>query len=118
MFSCKTLENPWLMNSPFQSCIPADAYELVRGNFKGKYENYELVNVPYRDHIEFHIGNRTEDTNGCILLGERYRIDEQYGKYWITNSRMTFGKFMAAMQGDQKALLVIRENLISTAGWN
>jgi hypothetical protein len=69
---------------------------LKLGNFKGRYQNYELLDVPERSAIESHGGNTQEDLLGCIALGRHFRIDEQWGKYWITDSKRTFDEFMAA----------------------
>lgn len=115
LFACRTLERPWENNKANVSCIPAGVYFLKLDNFKGKYADYQLQNVPSRTFIEMHIGNSIADVTGCIALGKEYRIDEQYDKYWITQSTVTFNQFMETMEGDAEAVLEIRENIISTA---
>ena len=64
-----TLENPWIDNKSYVSCIPADSY--VCSKFSGvKYKDVWMVQgVPKRDHILIHYGNTAKNTDGCILLG-------------------------------------------------
>jgi len=64
-----TLENPWLDNRPYVSCIPADTYVVER--YDGfKYKNvYKVRGVPNRSGILFHKGNYESNTTGCILIG-------------------------------------------------
>ena len=64
-----TLENPWRDNKVNVSCIPEGEYECKP--FSGyKYEDvYQVMNVPDRTHILFHVGNDPYDTRGCILIG-------------------------------------------------
>jgi len=107
-FYCSTLENPWLNNRQYISCIPSGVYRIRRGDFKGRYPNFELLKVPNRWAIEFHRGNTIKDTMGCILVGEQFRIDQQYNKYWITKSTITMDKFMHSMSNFKEAILVIK----------
>ena len=72
-----TLEDDWKQNRKGESCIPAGRYRA----FFRTPENtpvtvrrmgvYELVGVPNRTAILIHAGNTEEDTEGCILVGER-----------------------------------------------
>ncbi len=64
-----TLENPWLDNRAWSSCIPPDTY--VAEKYDGfKYKNvYQIMGVPHRSGILFHKGNFVRQTFGCILLG-------------------------------------------------
>lgn len=64
-----SLEEPWKKNKRRISCIPEGEYncEPFSGTrFKGVYHVEE---VPDRDWILIHPGNRLKDTQGCILLG-------------------------------------------------
>lgn len=64
-----TLEPPWRQNRKNMSCVPEGTYELNHYNSL-KFQNcFELQNVPDRRSILIHIGNRVEDTEGCILVG-------------------------------------------------
>lgn len=103
---CFTLEETWKDNGP-DSCIPAGTYkakiDIHYGN-PGKKDDYpvwELQNVPGRTQIQIHIGNTAEDTEGCILLGTRYKKESMPSKKnkWnilsaVLNSRLAYDKFM------------------------
>lgn len=112
-WACTTLENPWKNNEPYISCIPTGVYIIKRDTFKGQYENFKLVNVPGRSAIELHIGNTITDTNGCPLLGDKYRIDSITPDYHITDSRKTFREFMSKMVGIDEAVLIIKNYSLS-----
>jgi len=64
-----TLENPWLDNRPFISCVPADNYVVERFNGAKYKDVFELKGVPNRSYILIHKGNFERQTSGCILLG-------------------------------------------------
>ena len=61
---CKTLENPWLDNKPNVSCIPAGDYVCEVDN-AGRFQYWRVLNVPGREFIEFHQGNKSRHTKGC-----------------------------------------------------
>ena len=64
-----TLENPWMNNKPWISCIPAGDYALKRKH-SGKFgATWELFTVDGRTDILIHAGNTEKDTSGCILVG-------------------------------------------------
>lgn len=69
VFSCNTLELPNLNNLPQKSCIPEGEYEVVRHTSPSKGDCYSVKNVPNRQNILIHVGNYTDDTLGCILVG-------------------------------------------------
>ena len=63
-----TLEEPNKGNQKGISCIPEGIYNVVPHN--GVVKNvYRLENVPDRSGILIHIGNTTDDIEGCILVG-------------------------------------------------
>ena len=67
-----TLEDPWINNEKFKSCIPNGKYTVI-GHNSSKYPNtWEVTHVPDRDAILIHVGNTAKDTNGCILVGRRF----------------------------------------------
>lgn len=55
--------------------IPAGVYPLmVRFSPKARKLVIELKDVHGRSHIQFHPGNKTSDTSGCILTGTSRRV--------------------------------------------
>lgn len=69
-FQCRTLERSWKNNQTNISCIPKGTY-IVSWRFmlrELKYR-YQVLNVPKRTGIFFHLGNFFFNSAGCILLG-------------------------------------------------
>lgn len=81
-----TLERPWLNNKPYISCIPEGKYEVKWHNSPSKGWCWKLLNVSDRTNILIHVGNMEDDTEGCILVGERHdrwqRIDDDTGSQY------------------------------------
>jgi len=51
-----------------------------------------LHNVDGFNMVEVHWGNKPEDTDGCILVGDSYADD------WISHSRATFAKLLKVVE--------------------
>jgi hypothetical protein len=98
-----TLELPWKNNQSNVSCIPPGLYHTTK-MYSSKFlkEVFVLHDVPGRDMIEFHIGNRIIDTHGCILLGMEYGLTDPS----IVNSRIAFLDFMAIMPSEGFTLTI------------
>jgi Family of unknown function (DUF5675) len=98
-----TLELPWKNNQKDVSCIPPGEYKATR-MFSEKFKKvlFVLHNVPGRDLIEFHIGNKVENTNGCILLGSEFSKTE----YAIVDSKVSFDDFMIRMPAEGFTVLI------------
>lgn len=75
-----TLENPWLENRPFISCIPQGTYKVLPYSSPRFPDVWELQNVIDRSKILIHAGNVEKDTSGCILVGtEAVYWDDEKG---------------------------------------
>ena len=58
-----------------QTCIPDGTYSVViTPSPKFKRNLPLLVDVPGFDGIRIHPGNTPDDTSGCLLVGENYRM--------------------------------------------
>lgn len=69
LWICDTLELPWKDNQRRVSCIPEGIYN-VRKHISPKFgEVIHVLNVPERDAILIHAGNKVSDVQGCILPG-------------------------------------------------
>ena len=97
----KTLERPWLNNTPNSSCIPEGCY-IVKRDKAGRFQYYAVQEVPNRSAIEFHAGNFVEHSQGCILVGEGLNREQD-----LVNSNNAINK-MVEIIGDNDFILNIR----------
>ena len=82
---CFTLELSVRKQSGVKNCIPCGKYEiLMLWSARFQMNTPHLQNVPDRTFIEIHPGNKPEDTEGCILLGQGKDTD------WVSNSRAAY----------------------------
>lgn len=51
----------------------------------------ELLKVPNYVGVRIHAGNRHQDTEGCILVGQHFGVD------WISESRLAMERLMARL---------------------
>jgi len=83
-----TLEPPDRGNEVNRSCIPEGIYRIKR-NKTGRFQYYEVMDVPNRTNIEMHKGTKPSHSNGCILFltDEDLRVLlEWFGDFdWILN---------------------------------
>ena len=100
-----TVERPWLNNARGESCIPVGKYQCKpRFYNRGNYDAVEVLNVPQRSHILFHIGNRPRDSKGCILINDRLGC---LGGEWAgKSSTSAFNEFMRQVQGQPFELTI------------
>ena len=89
LFSCKTLELPYVMNLSGISCIPKGNYTVVP-RYSEKYKNhYHVLDVHNRTHILIHVGNYKTQTEGCILIGKSFAYINNDELLDISSSRKT-----------------------------
>ena len=88
-----TLERPWRDNRKGESCIPPGHYQCVRVQSPRFGDTFEVKNVPGRSSILFHKGNISDDTHGCILVGEQF--NKVVSRPGITASKEGFTEFLA-----------------------
>lgn len=88
-----TLERPWLNNQPNVSCIPNGRYACKRISSPHFGDVFEVTDVPGRTHILLHKGNFVADSEGCILVGERFN------GHGIAESAVGFDEFMKKLEG-------------------
>ena len=89
------------------TAIPKGTYEVVMNVVSAKFSKYKqytfcggrvprLLNVPGYDGVLIHIGNKPEDTDGCILVGKNTV------KGMITSSTETFMSFYKILEDASK----------------
>lgn len=103
---CFTYELPDRGNAPNVSCIPPGRYACRRVQSPTKGEVFEVMDVPGRSHILIHIGNNSEDSQGCILPGRR--VGHLEGLRAVLDSGGAFYDFMQAMAEVDEFPLTIR----------
>ena len=113
-----TIEEEHQGNRPNISCIPAGTYDCTRSTYnRGGYETFEVLDVPKRTFIKFHIANTEEDLNGCIGLGMDLGVlsvtDEDSRrpahKLAVLRSRTAFTEFITSLDGVDQFVLEIIE---------
>jgi len=92
-----TLERPWADNQQNISCIPPGRYRCERVRSPKFGWTFEVKHVPDRTHVLFHSGNTTEDTHGCILVGEEF--SGTWEKPMLASSQRGFMEFLNCLDG-------------------
>lgn len=89
IFTCHTLELPWLDNKQQVSCIPMGTYDVVK-RYSQRFDNhFHVRKVPNRSWILIHYGNYYRDTQGCILVGRTLADIDNDGYSDVTHSKQT-----------------------------
>jgi uncharacterized protein DUF5675 len=97
-WQCFTLELPCRNPNGGKICIPEGKYELLmQWSTRFGMDTPHLQNVPDRTFIEIHPGNKPEDTEGCILLGQSKDVD------WVSNSRAAYQALIPFLDEKLKA---------------
>lgn len=91
-FNFFSLELPWKHNATDISCIPEGKYLARKHLSPSNGSVFELMNVPRRSFIQIHVGNFTEDIEGCIVVGNSIRYLDQDTVPDVTNSKNTFDR--------------------------
>lgn len=80
-----------------ETAIPCGRFKLVP-HFSPHLKTIVpmLVNVPNYTLVYIHWGNKPEDTDGCILVGESRSLTQDY----VANSKVTFGKLMIKLANE------------------
>lgn len=92
-----------------KTAVPAGTYE-VRLSYSNRFRRVlpELLDVPHFLGIRIHSGNKSTDTEGCLLVGE---WDNEKGD-WVANSRQCFNRLFSLLQkaADNKEKITITIN--------
>lgn len=93
-YLCFTLEDTVREEKiPGETAIPEGRYEVIL-SFSARFKAYLplLINVPNFEGVRIHPGNKAEDTEGCILVGDTR------GENFVGNSRTTFSFLLAKLE--------------------
>jgi hypothetical protein len=123
MFHCYTIERPWADNSPqLHSSIPTGTYRCRRGQ-QGEFPkhpgSFEIMGVPNRSTILFHVANTMDDLLGCVGIGDKWGTlvgsnpahPEHVGVSMpaVLGSKSGYARFMAFLEGEDEFMLTIQE---------
>lgn len=108
---CRSLEKPWIdankdgISDKSVSRIPAGKF-LGKRKFSPHHnrELFELVNVPGRANIQFHSGNTTDDSLGCIMTGLEHGTLN--GKPAVLNGKLGEAAFMKELADENEVWFV------------
>lgn len=104
VFECFTLEDVVRpVKIPKITAIPAGTYKVII-NLSNRFKRLLplILNVLNYDGVRFHPGNKSVDTDGCILVGTTAGVD------WVGNSVKAFDKLFAKMTAAKEITLIIR----------
>ena len=96
-----TLELPDKDNQKEISCIPYGSYTCIRtvaspGITGGLCETFEVIRVPNRSDILFHIANLPSELRGCIALGRQFgKINDEAGVAYSTKAFKMFMDYLS-----------------------
>ncbi len=102
-FSCFTLEHAYGGINGYTAKIPPGTYDCVRGlhhlfKVPNQFETFEVVDVPGHTSLLIHPGNYDNDSDGCILVGNKI-TQLGFGAQMLANSKITFAVFMKLQAG-------------------
>lgn len=110
IFSCNTLELPYLENKRNISCVPIGEYKCVlEYSDRFKKDLWELKNVPNRSECKFHSANYFKQLNGCIALGSDFKDINSDGWKDIINSKDTMNEFHEVLKDIKEIILTIKD---------
>lgn len=101
-FECFTLEPARL--TPVHEghpCIAAGTFRVVLTHSPHLgYVTPEVLDVPGRTAIRWHIGNAPKDVLGCVAVGDKHAVD------WVSNSAIAFTALMTKLQSATDGITV------------
>lgn len=87
--------------------IPQGQYRCEKTRYhRGGYDTFEIKDVQGHSRLLFHLGNTEEDSEGCVLLGQRFGMLR--GKPAVLQSGLAFAEFMSMMGFRQSFTLGVR----------
>jgi len=104
-FESFTIEEVWNNNQPKISCIQTGVYVIKRGQFPKHGETFQVMNVPGRSAILFHVANTILDIEGCIGPGERLGMVNN--NWAVLDSKSAYTRFMRFLDDTNEAKLRI-----------
>ena len=96
------------------TAIPYGKYQvIINRSQRFKINLPLLLNVPNWEGVRMHVGNYSTDTEGCLLPGKGYSIQNKM----VTNSRVAFGEIYElienALKRNETVWININKEIIS-----
>lgn len=108
IFTCKTVERPWVGNRNGESRVPHGMYQIVlQRSQKFQTSLWELKGVPNRSEAKIHKANYASQLEGCIAVGREFGDINGDGVTDITFSEKTLEKLYYAMAGEKETTINI-----------
>lgn len=111
-----TLERIWKNNEAFVSCIPeGDDYIATRFHSEKHPNTFQITGpkVANRPGCLFHPGTTLIDSEGCVLVGEKFDPvwieKENRWSYGVLESQIGFKQFMDSLNGVDQFRLIIKK---------
>jgi hypothetical protein len=112
---CVGLEHAYLVDGVWTPKIYPGVFTCQRGlhrlhGMTEDFETFEITGVEDHKNLLFHWGNYNENSEGCVLVGESVVEARGHGMAhveMVTNSRLTFAKFMQLQLGVERFLLTV-----------
>ena len=101
-WGCFTIERPWKDNQPNVSCIPEGVYACQPFSGERFKDVIQIMDVPHRSYILFHVANFPHDIEGCIGVGDRFVSDALEPA--VYNSKKTMAQLMDIFNGHEQRM--------------
>jgi hypothetical protein len=106
IFTCHTIELPWLNNAHNVSCIPEGIYDVEKYDSPNKGMVFWIKDVPDRDGILIHKGNyatgKKVDTKGCVIVGSSFEDINADGNLDVIESTKTLNRLLGMLPSNFK----------------
>lgn len=94
-------------NGPQLVKIPPGSYRCRKTRYhKGGYDTFEVLDVQGHSRLLFHLGNLEDDSEGCVLLGQRFGMLR--GRPGVLQSGLAFAEFYNAFGFRETFTLSVR----------
>ena len=100
LFTCKTLELPWLNNKTHISCIPLGEYKGILHDSPKFGRTIWIQDVDGRSEILIHPANFHYQLLGCIALGNDFVLIDNNDTLDASSSVDTMEEFLSFIEGD------------------
>jgi len=108
IYSCYLMELSWQFNQTNISCIPVGTYTLqkLESSPAFDYPHFEVLNVPGRSGIKWHVANYAKQLRGCGAPGQKLADLDQDGLIDVTSSGNALRELLSILP-DETELIIL-----------